>query len=829
MFDNTLTLTPCPLQNRRVVLSDSDNSDESTDDANVTKRSPSPLGLNTNPSVGDPSNNSSGNDIRDISGKSDEEKPSAVSKQRDPIHRDSSIHLDTDTQIPISSSHTVKRKADKWDIHPHNIMSPSPQAFNELNSPRGHCESPQKRLRVTRGHGQRNVNYDMKHHPMDDILRPKYSAKRRRNGLKVPDEDNSNNTTSERATSPKPYRPRSSRNIHRSEMPIYSAKWHPLDQILEENYSSTSISNKDDHSKEIRKTSNSSSSTLEDDEDSVTINSDLNPNQDADIASGFEGEATSISPERRRSARVSSYKDAPPNYDMKYGDVICKKSTLRLIATSRYHVMDSTLRPKAAARRIKSKLRSATSSKTLSKSVSSAKTHTKQLAKASPNSLTRRSIHLDSESDSPDIPVAPAWSQLHNPYLNRSSLDWAEIQEMDRCIYLLQKGAPLHGSTLPQDWNQDAVKKVLFDEGVITLDELNSREGTELLKSRYESVRLGLQNFYGSRPEPVSRNEWTLSRTESFDVYDMKRGLKYWKHQRDSIVEGTKTRSSSKNVGFASETAKHMTRNINQKATHSVSDQQDRNEAGSPTSVQQARDDGTTPSESSSPRPSAMEVNAERRLSVDYEDDDEIGAIIETEDSLIENMRGEHVPSSIMSDAALEELLFPVERSLRDESNQEVTPSSISSDSRRCGSAGSITAHPDKTLAGEEVTVSGVDADPRDRFYEPYTPKTEVKTRKRKSRVDGAIVVHEDPPGRTPLVKKIIGMNPASPGTDIPKENFEDDGSVDHSSQVEMGTPRTHPHPEAGGTPSTRRIRRLESAAIATPPYRPIFGGSSDP
>lgn len=864
------------MQNRRVVLSDSesdigDDSAESTDDAKVTKRSQSHLGSNTRPSLGHASNkpnddypssastNYGDDDLGDASGKSDDDTTSATSKKRDPSHCDSTIGSNIDTPSPIGGSKTVKRKADTWDIDPHNIMSPSSQAPNHSELSQNDGKHPGKHQRLTRGHGHSTVSYDMKHHPMDDVLRPKYSAKRRANGKQVPkecsdnddgsDEDDTDNAPSAKVTSTNAHRRRSSRNIYQSETPIYSAKWHPLDQMLRDNASSTRVSRKHGENKEVRKNSGDSSSTLKDEEDSMNVESDLNSDQDVDRASELVGETASISPGQRRSARVSSSKGTPPNYDMKYDDPSHKQPLLRLTTCSRYHIMDSTLRPKASAKRLKSKVHSATTSKTLNKWASYAKTHTKQLAKASSKSLTRRSEHSEPELNGPSVPVAPAWSRLQNPYLNRNSLTWAEIEEMDRCIYLLQKGAPLDSKILPQDWNH-VVKTTLFDEGIITLDELNSQEGTELLRTRYESVRLGLQNFFDSRPEPVNENNWTLLRSERFDVYDMKRGSRYWRHHKDSIVKGTNTSGISNILGYAAEAAEHVTENDNyRKATDRTTEEQDLNEPKTPVSTPHFQNEETSPSKSYLKREPGLEVDTERTRFADREYDDELGVITETEDTLVESMRGEQVHSSIMSDAALEELLFPVEQPFREGLNQEVTAGLVSSDSRTRELTGLVPIPPDKTLhgfnflasearatdlntaadrglaninpLGKEETIAG----PRDGVGEPQTPKAEVKMRKRKSRVDVEIAVHEDLPGRTPLVKKIVGMNPASPGTDIPKENLADDGSVEHSSQVEVGTPRTHRHHEAIVTPNTGRVRYLGSATSASPPYRSLFGG----
>lgn len=428
--------------------------------------------------------------------------------------------------------------------------------------------------------------------------------------------------------------------------------------------------------------------------------------------------------------------------------------------------MDATLRPKAAAKRL---------------------------------ALLTRSVHSESKMEVPD---APAWSKLHNPYLDRTSLDWAEIQDIDRRIYLLQRGAPLDSNTSPEDQTYDSLKRLLFEEGAISLDELSSGEGTDLLRARYESVRLGLQNFFDSGPEPVNKKDWIVSNFEGFDVYDWKRGSMYWKHQLDSIVKGTKPASSPDMSGFVIQTAKRATKNSN-----------------------------------NGPEDQSRSDAMKRTVIVNLEGNGDLDGIDETEENLVESMRGEYISSSMMSVAALEELLFPVEQFSDEESYQNDTVGLVSEDSTSSGHPKNFPNQADKTgdalrsvdteaktfdldassdygLAervsfGKEETISGVKSDGRDRFGKAQMPMLEIRTRKRKSRADVAISVHEDLPGRTPLVKKIVAMNPTSPGTDLPKENFEVDGSADLSSQVGIGTPRARQDHEAMGTPSTRRVRRL--------------------
>ena len=315
-FLQIYTDTTCALQNRRVVISDSepDFDDEYTelvDDANFTKRSSSHLGLNIKPSIdgvsegshddnlGDGSGKSNGDsssddELGDASSESNIDTPSATSTKREPGNHNSSLRQNH-TPSSNGGSKTVKRKANMWDIDPRNIMSSSPRVFNQSNS-----ERPGQRQLSTRGQGR--PSYDMKHHPMDDILRPKFSAKRRANGIGIP-----KHLSDSDAGIDKPRR--SFRKTNQSTTPVYSGKWHPLDQMLRDNASSNRTP-----SKKRNKRSKHSIFELGDEEGY----SDLEPNQDVAKVLGSEDETAQISPGVRRSARVLSSKDTPPNYDMKY-------------------------------------------------------------------------------------------------------------------------------------------------------------------------------------------------------------------------------------------------------------------------------------------------------------------------------------------------------------------------------------------------------------------------------------------------------------------------------------------------------------------------------
>ena len=203
-------------------------------------------------------------------------------------------------------------------------------------------------------------------------------------------------------------------------------------------------------------------------------------------------------------------------------------------------------------------------------------------------------------------------------------------------------------------------------------------------------------------------------------------------------------------------------------------------------------------------------------------------------------------PPPLDFDAAFEELWLPAEQYMTEVANQKVTTDMVelSSDSRnseptkvvaayldtflnelRSVASGTKAANPETSpgpgLAQQPLPRSkdergpGVGFGPREWSDGPQTPKAQIKAKKRKAKVDVAIAVHEDLPGRTPVVKKIVSMNPTSPGTDLPKENLDGNGFAQHSSQAEMGTPRIRRQHEAISTPSSRHVRRFRNATGA--------------
>lgn len=260
----------------------------------------------------DTSDNFNDNDLQSPSNKSNNDTPSP------------------DTPNQIGESKAVKRKADGEDNDTHSIITTSLRASIGSDPSVNNKERPRKSQRLRSEHGRRStVDYNMKHHPMDDFLRPRYSAKKRANAKEVSkvssdsDEeivDDNKNRVSGKETSPNSHRRRSSRNMHPKDQPIYSAKWHPLDQMLKDNASSDKVFQACIISKTTYK-SGKRPPTLKTEGRSMTITSDDDePDRDAVKDSESGDRIMPNGSGQRRSARISSSKDGPRNYDMKYGD-----------------------------------------------------------------------------------------------------------------------------------------------------------------------------------------------------------------------------------------------------------------------------------------------------------------------------------------------------------------------------------------------------------------------------------------------------------------------------------------------------------------------------
>ena len=408
--------------------------------------------------------------------------------------------------------------------------------------------------------------------------------------------------------------------------------------------------------------------------------------------------------------------------------------------------------------------------------------------------------------------------------MGETSLEYHNLGQFDQLIYSLQKGAPVHGNTLPLSWQ--TVKQTLFNRGDLTLDELNSEEATKLLKLRYECLRLGVEAFFKSKPETADKNDWTLFQYEEFDAFDKNRGTKYWKHHRHSIFSPSTT-----------------TVNADQHEPMEIAETDDEKEGrrgqeeATPYNQLNALEDQLTVSAIDHPELEGCITNngglEEDSNHVDERDLQEGKTTIivlehwrNEDDTLVETMQGEEVVSSegLMSHEELGKTITDfLNEPLSNPHVAKVTSPSLSNTDSDQPSNHHKTPH--HGAPGSSCTTKASSAYTFSRGFQAINkvmegklPNEEIplpskcpKKRKAAPEPEAEVEVHEDAPGGTPRIKHMIANNPPSPGTDLPKENLRDE--AEHSSQV------------SNRTPQAPRFRW----GAATSPFRSLFGGPPGP
>ena len=370
------------------------------------------------------------------------------------------------------------------------------------------------------------------------------------------------------------------------------------------------------------------------------------------------------------------------------------------------------------------------------------------------------------------------------------------------------------------------VKQTLFDCGEITFDELNSEEAARWLKLRYECLRLGIEAFFKSKPETADKNDWTLFRYEEFDAFDKNPGTKYWKHHRHSIFSPSPT-----------------TINVNQHEPMEIAETDDENEGrrgqeeATPYNQVNALEDrpaistidrsklGDRTTNNGGLEEASNQVGEEgsqegKTPIIDLED------WTDEDDTIVETMHGEEVVSSegLMnheelgktiadfsnepsSDRHVAKVTIPSQSTTNSDQplNHQITPSHGASDSSCTAQASSAYTFLRGFHAINKVMEGNL---PNDGI-----PIPAKRPRKRKAAVEtlAEVEVREDSPGGTPRIRHMIANNPPSPGTDLPKENLQDE--AEHSSQISIRTPQAP------------RFRW----GTATSPLRSLFGGPPGP
>lgn len=524
------------------------------------------------------------------------------------------------------------------------------------------------------------------------------------------------------ATSPGSEPNRSTSARLRSRVPIlYDMKYHPMDEVLRPNAHATLNA----QSQRLISSSLGSSSNGLDSLKKERVNSPIS-NSDIKREIIWKGKPLGNSPRLVRS-------DTP--------------SQKRLNSNLGYHPIDDVLRFKPRKRR-----------SVWLKNVS--------ILATSSSSTTLPRIDFD------------------NPFTKPTSPDWRDLELFDRRVYILQKGAPLRGTTLPLEWTQ--VVEILVTEGFFTEKEFETAGGLTALTSRYETIRLEIQGFFESAPEPVDMRDWPIRYVEDLKVFDLKSGTKYWRHQRDSLVNPGSSKIANREQAVIANSEEFQARNTADIA-----------------SIEQP----TVPISVTSY--ASQEASYESALEGQLDDyNDNIDRFPDGHDRSFEDAFDLLQPST--------DAYSNVDTTLGDPFVWSNTTSSSSRQPEHHSNRGICDGKGDRS----------VHVDPL-----PSDPKPPIKKGKRDSKAKPAAVsfqIHEDEPGGTPRIRKYVSRNPASPGTDIQKENFRDRRSPsegDLSDNYRMIRHGSGQHLVAvPPSPHSNRFRAVQTVQ----PREPIFGSPSN-
>ncbi|KAL8733570.1 MAG: hypothetical protein Q9166_001978 [cf. Caloplaca sp. 2 TL-2023] len=664
------------------------------------------------------------------------------------------------------------------------------------------------------------MNYDMRYHPMDDVTRPASAAARKaahgldsphsiltsesttlmnesdqsdderedampKSGSKpsTPSRDGRTNSSRLpiRPTSGRPSSRRISRGEERNEKPKqYDMGYHPIDDFLPPNASRSILVD--------------ASSP----EPSTPVSETHTSPPRCPIA------PRSGSPANRRLTRGEKYGEKPVQYDAKH------------------HPMDDIMRPNAAKKVL---ARSAA----IANSSSSVKTSNLK----SPNVSTAK--HQDLSISEPEAtttsaePPSTAASRLLAPAVVVQSnsepvpkiieksdpTGWKSLKDTDRVIYLLQKGAHPDGDTLPLTWPEVArtlERRCSFPGGFISI---------EGLRHRYAVVHRNLQAYYHARPEPTHKDDTVLHYAEDFDVYDYKGRGTYWRHGKDSVVKHPQFPNTSRDV-YQDEQLIHG--GISDRVVLDHDGQRpDTCNGGAVSSSQYTSrksgsgdldGEGAKPADPRQGDPYIMQPFPANDTDIAHAEDNDNA--LEEEVSHIQKAGAfeasmDYVPAHIDActtddgedhglygsyndaEAYIRQVLGRHQDSETQESPERDVLASLRNE---------ISADVDEMFKLEELDpmfqspadegkeTENKEQEPRlvqgnpktmaDELISPVVDETESEDvirrplSRRPFKGSAGFSVHEDQPGNTPKIKRQIAMNPKSPGTDLPKENWQE-------------------------------------------------------
>lgn len=389
-----------------------------------------------------------------------------------------------------------------------------------------------------------------------------------------------------------------------------------------------------------------------------------------------------------------------------------------------------------------------------------------------------------------------------NLFTQPIELDWLDLSDFDRRVYLLQQGSPIKGTAIPLKWSR--VIRILISEEHLTRQQLKDWGGEEELKQRYERVRLQMVAFFGADKEPENRKGWKVYHMEGFEVYDLPST-----YERETNGKGSKTRAEAMDeADMVSEdesdeddnypmdyqlhtehtdrlsSARHRARledSSNELAgsMHEIRDEM----IGSIDDAMMSEGEVTAEHEQHVRQKEAVDIVLSDRAST-------VSAVSPfSKDSSYSTDPGPTFKAPVAAVANMTEISTMQDR---------VSAVPVVSDETESagGTAQPSSVHPVKTSTSLAVdgltrgsnepadvvqflkallpdTADSLDAaSPQETVQVP--PKTPVNTKRMKCAASSAatFTIHEDAEGTSPRVNKQVALHPISPSTDVPKENY---------------------------------------------------------
>ena len=405
-----------------------------------------------------------------------------------------------------------------------------------------------------------------------------------------------------------------------------------------------------------------------------------------------------------------------------------------------------------------------------------------------------------------------------NPFqgaANGHASDFNNLTHFERRLYLLQAGAPADGNTLPRTWQQ--VKENLYNYGVITVNSFSSENEKDWIKEYYGEIQKGIESYWNCEPEPKDNGGWTFYRLEDFEVFDVKRGQKYWKHHKNSVVS-----PMSNEPDFVE--------------LFEVAEDEDEELNGDMDGATTQNEMGLGESKVAIPPPSFNELpfsilEDDASLTIDGNDEEnEVSLQREAEQSSFENLQDQvrHSGSELNLEDIAEWLKLPEPAQTEDAMNPPSASQDIITHSGPLESHYQHIRSPSlfepykasqaplpKAFPSSANTLLPSTAKLFCRAAQSQKDQQVTASKKRKTRSEIEVRIHEDSRGRTQESLNVTTINPRSLGIDLPKENLDEAASA--------GNYRTLFGPIH--TPRGTRIHHVGNMSAPPPSRRSLFYG----